>query len=158
MERKHSAGLLVFRKIKLDIEVLLVHPGGPYWKGKELASWSIPKGEYEVDENPMDAAKREFEEEIGQCPPEGRWINLGETTTKSRKTIVAWAVEGDLDPSHVKSNLIEMEWPPHTGQTIQFPEVDRAEWFSVLEAETRLHPGQIEFLRRLCNHLSSQTE
>lgn len=148
-----SAGLLVYRRKSSESEVLLVHPGGPFWSNKDLGAWSIPKGEYEKDESPLEAAKREFEEEIGQPPPEGVMIELGEIRRKDRKIITVWAVEGDLDVSSIVSNTIEIEWPPRTGRILEIPEVDKAEWFSLSEAGPKLHKGQDEFITRLANLL-----
>src|SRR5918993_854386 len=127
---KRSAGLLVYRPSDDGLEVLLVHPGGPFWARKDDGAWSIPKGEYEPSEDPLEVALREFEEELGAEPPDSTdALPLGELRQPSGKVVSAWAVEGDLDVSDVRSNLFEMEWPPRSGRTQEFPEVDRAGWF-----------------------------
>jgi len=147
---KRSAGLVLFRQREGDeIEVLLVHPGGPFWAKKDLGAWSIPKGEHADDEDPLAAARREFAEELGQAPPDGEPVPLGEVRQKGGKRVVAWALEGDLDPATVASNTFEMEWPPRSGRLQEFPEVDRAEWFSLEEARRRILEGQIPLLEAL---------
>ena len=147
---KRSAGLVLFRQREGDeIEVLLVHPGGPFWAKKDLGAWSIPKGEHADDEDPLAAARREFAEELGQAPPDGEPVPLGEVRQKGGKRVVAWALEGDLDPATVASNTFEMEWPPRSGRLQEFPEVDRAEWFSLEEARRRILEGQIPLLEVL---------
>lgn len=143
-----SAALLPYRLRNDQLEVLLVHPGGPFWAKKDLAAWSIPKGEYEGLEDPKTAAKREFKEETGYEPPAGKWVELGEVKY-SNKVVTAWAVEGDLDASKVNSNLFSMEWPPHSGKTQEFPEVDKAEWFDIETAKQKINQGQIALLRKL---------
>ena len=153
---KLSAGLLVYRVIDGEPEVLLVHPGGPYWAKKDEGAWSIPKGEYEPDEEPLEVALREFEEEIGQTPPEPTGaVSLGELRQPSGKIVNAWAVKGDLDVSDVRSNTFEMEWPPRSGRTQEFPEVDRAAWFGLEEARSKLLRGQLGFIDRLVALLKS---
>ena len=147
---KLSAGLLVYRRSDRELEVLLVHPGGPYWAKKDNGAWSIPKGEYEPDEDPLEVALREFEEEIGKTPPDpAAAVSLGELRQPSGKIVSAWAVEGDVDVSDVQSNTFEMEWPPRSGRTREFPEVDRAAWFGLEEARRKLLPGQLGFIGRL---------
>ena len=147
---KLSAGLLVYRRTGGELEVLLVHPGGPFWAKKDDGAWSVPKGEYEPDEDPLEVALREFEEEIGSAPPDPTDApSLGELRQPSGKVVRAWAVEGDLDVSEIRSNTFEMEWPPRTGRTQEFPEVDRAGWFGLEEARRRLLRGQVGFLDRL---------
>ena len=147
---KRSAGLVLFRQREGDeIEVLLVHPGGPFWAKKDLGAWSIPKGEHADDEDPLAAARREFAEELGQAPPDGEPVPLGEVRQKGGKRVVAWALEGDLDPATVASNAFEIEWPPRSGRLQEFPEVDRAEWFSLEEARRRILQGQIPLLEVL---------
>jgi predicted NUDIX family NTP pyrophosphohydrolase len=149
---KLSAGLLVWRN-EGELEVLLVHPGGPFWAKKDDGAWSLPKGEYEPSEDPLEVARREFEEEIGQAPPErGETVWLGELRQPSGKVVSAWAMEGDLEVSDVRSNTFEMEWPPRSGRTQEFPEVDRAGWFALDEARHKLLRGQVGFLDRL-NHV-----
>jgi predicted NUDIX family NTP pyrophosphohydrolase len=146
---KLSAGLLLWRN-ESELEVLLVHPGGPFWAKKDDGAWSLPKGEYEPSEDPLEVARREFEEEIGQAPPEeGEPEWLGELRQPSGKVVSAWAMEGDLDVSEVRSNTFEMEWPPRSGRTQEFPEVDRAGWFGLEEARRRILTGQLGFLDRL---------
>src|SRR3989440_11656234 len=122
---KKSAGLLLFRKKdKRGIEVLLVHPGGPLWKNKDNEGWTIPKGEFDDGEDPLAAAKREFEEETGAAPPDGNYLVLTPIKQKNGKLVYAWAVEGDFDPANVRSNTFSCEWPPKSGRTQEFPEVD----------------------------------
>jgi predicted NUDIX family NTP pyrophosphohydrolase len=147
---KLSAGLLVYRRTGGGLEVLLVHPGGPFWAKKDDGAWSVPKGEYESDEDPLEVALREFAEEIGAEPPDhATAVSLGELRQPSGKVVRAWAVEGDLDVSEVRSNTFEMEWPPRSGRTQEFPEVDRAGWFGLEEARRKLLRGQVGFLDRL---------
>jgi predicted NUDIX family NTP pyrophosphohydrolase len=146
-----SAGLLMFRKSESDTEVFLVHPGGPFWKNKDIGAWSIPKGEVLPEEDHLIAAMREFEEETG-IKPKGRFIPLGDLKQRSGKMVVAWAFEGDASPD-IRCNTFTMEWPPKSGRIQEFPEVDRAEWFPLAEARTRMHAGQAEFLDRLASHL-----
>ncbi len=148
---KLSAGLLPYRFAKDDsLSVLLVHPGGPFWKNKDEHAWSIPKGEYEPDENAEDAAAREFYEELGLPVPDGPWIDLGTIRQSGGKQVRAWAVEaGDVRIEDMVSNRIEMEWPPKSGTMQEFPEVDRAEWMTVAHATERLVSGQVELLERL---------
>ncbi len=146
---KRSAGLLLFKKSPLGLEVFLVHPGGPFWKNKDPGAWSIPKGEYESGEDPFAAALREFEEETGfRLQPAGA-IPLGELKQPGGKIVAAWALEQDIDASLIKSNTFELEWPPKSGRLQQFPEVDRAEWFALSAAREKLLKGQLEFLARL---------
>jgi predicted NUDIX family NTP pyrophosphohydrolase len=155
---KVSAGLLMFRRCAQRLEVLLVHPGGPFWKNKDLGSWSIPKGEYSAEENPVAAAKREFEEETG-FKPNGEFLPLSHIKQPSGKIITAWAFEGDCSPADIRSNVFSMEWPPKSGKTHEFPEVDRAEWFSLDEAKARILKGQAGFLDRLAaliDHLPAE--
>jgi predicted NUDIX family NTP pyrophosphohydrolase len=145
---KHSAGLLMYRHRDNRLEVLLAHPGGPFWAKKDLGAWSIPKGEFDSDEDSLPAAKREFEEETGVVP-EGEFIALGEVKQAGGKIVEAWAVEGDCDASSLKSNVFSMEWPPRSGRMAEFPEVDRWEWFSIEAAEAKILAGQKVFLDRL---------
>lgn len=146
---RQSAGLLVFRRRGAATELLLAHPGGPFFARRDHGAWTIPKGEYEPDEQPEAAAAREFAEEIGLVPPEGPWIDLGEVRQASGKRVRAFAVEGDLELDAAMSNLFEMEWPVGSGQMRTFPEVDRAEWFEVSEARVRLNAAQSGFVDRL---------
>jgi len=143
---KQSAGILLHR----GGEVLLVHPGGPFWAKKDAGAWSIPKGEYDEGDDPRAAALREFEEELGSALPAGtELVELGTVKLKSGKRITAFAAEGDLDAETISSNTFEMEWPPRSGRMQAFPEVDRAGWFSIEEAREKLNPAQAEFLVRL---------
>jgi predicted NUDIX family NTP pyrophosphohydrolase len=154
---QRSAGMLVFRfsqKGSDAIEVLLVHPGGPFWAKKDAGAWSIPKGLVEDgDEDHAGTAAREFSEETGFACPEGEKLDLGEVKMKSGKLIHAWAVEGEVDPSKLKSNLFSMEWPPKSGKTQEFPEIDRGQYFSPEEARLKLHPSQVPFMDRLLRRL-----
>ena len=145
---KMSAGLLMFRRRQGFVEVFLVHPGGPFWAKKDEGAWSIPKGEYAPGEDPLEAAKREFQEETGFSPG-GEFLPLAPRKQPSGKIISAWAVEGDCDPSAVKSNNFSMEWPPRSGKQQEFPEVDRAGWFSIQAAKEKILKGQAPFLDEL---------
>lgn len=144
-----SAGVLLYRIRDEQLEVFIGHMGGPFWAKKDDRGWSIPKGEYQSDENPLDAAKREFAEETGSELPEGELIELGEHRQPSGKRIIAWALEGDFDPAKVRSNTFELEWPRNSGKTAEFPEVDRAAWFDLATAEQKLVRGQVAFLDAL---------
>jgi len=146
---KRSAGILLWRGSGEAREVLLVHPGGPLWAKKDLGAWSIPKGEFDEEEEPLGCARREFEEELGSAPPPNKLVPLGSVRQKNRKQVLAWAAEGDLDASAVRSNTFTMEWPPRSGRQAEFPEIDRAEWFPVEVARAKLNPAQAEFLDRL---------
>jgi predicted NUDIX family NTP pyrophosphohydrolase len=150
---KQSAGLLIYRKSNSAIEVLIVHPGGPFWAKKDKAAWSLPKGEFEENEDTLTTAKREFKEELGHEPPEGEYIEIGSVKNKSGKVIHGWTVEGDVDVSMIKSNTFKMEWPPKSGQHQEFPEVDKAGWFSLEKAKEKLNPAQAEFIDRLAETL-----
>lgn len=152
--KKRSAGILVYRLKDGRVEVFLVHPGGPFWKNKDNAAWSIPKGEFTEAEDPMEAAIREFEEETG-LRPTGRFEHLGERKQPSGKTLYIWSNEGDCDPESIKSNTFLMEWPPNSGVAAEFPEVDRAAWFSIDDARRKLHKGQVIFLDRLLEKLGT---
>lgn len=145
---KLSAGLLMFRR-RQGLELLLVHPGGPFFRNKDEGAWSIPKGEVEEGAEPYAAALREFSEETGAAAPRGELVPLGEIRQKGGKRVVAWAVEGDLDPSSVKSNTFEMEWPPRSGRKQRFPEIDRAEFFPLELARRKVNPAQAELVERL---------
>jgi predicted NUDIX family NTP pyrophosphohydrolase len=145
-----SAGLLLFRRAAGgDAEVLLVHPGGPYWSRRDAGAWSIPKGEVEEGEEPSAVAEREFAEELGRPAPAGSRLDLGEITQAGGKRVRAWAVEGDFDASDLMSNQFEMEWPPRSGRRQSFPEVDRAGWFPIAVAAEKLVAAQVELLGRL---------
>jgi predicted NUDIX family NTP pyrophosphohydrolase len=145
---KRSAGILMYRRGPQGLELLLVHPGGPFWAKKDLGAWSIPKGEYAPPEEPLVAAMREFEEELG-TQPTGKFQPLGELTQPSRKIVSAWALEGDLDPRNLRPGMFEMEWPPKSGRITAFPEVDCAAWFSPARAREKILAGQREFIARL---------
>ena len=144
---KKSAGILLFKKQNNDLLLLLVHPGGPLWANKDLEAWSIPKGEF-TDEQPLEAAKREFYEETGKSVS-GKFIELNTVTLKSGKKVYAWALESDFDTSALISNTFGMEWPPNSGLYKSFPEIDKAEWFSVKEALEKINPGQRDLISQL---------
>ena len=145
MATKLSAGILIYRIRSAALEVLLVHPGGPFWAKKDLGAWSIPKGEFEDGDDPLETAKREFLEETGS-PVSGPFAPLSPRKQKSGKLVHAWAVEGDLEASTIVSNTFSMEWPPRSGKQQEFPEVDRGEWFTMPAAREKLQEGQIGFL------------
>jgi predicted NUDIX family NTP pyrophosphohydrolase len=150
---RRSAGILLYRLTGDEPEVLLVHPGGPFWARRDAGSWSIPKGEYDDAEEARGCALREFEEETGTALPEGELIDLGDVKQKSGKVVTAWAAEGDLDADAITSNTFTMEWPPRSGQMAEFPEVDRAGWFSLDDAREKLIAAQAEFVGRLRERL-----
>lgn len=155
---KKSAGILLYKFIDKTIYFLLVHPGGPFWKNKDLESWSIPKGEYTDGEDPLHAAQREFQEETGfalEVDSEDDFIALESVKLKSGKTVLAWALEFDIDVTLVKSNEFEMEWPPKSGSMKSFPEVDRAEWFQAAEALKKINPAQADFIVQIISKISS---
>jgi predicted NUDIX family NTP pyrophosphohydrolase len=145
---KRSAGVLVYRRRTDGLELLLVHPGGPFWAKKDLGAWSIPKGEYAQGEDPLLAARRELEEETGMRG-EGDVLPLGELIQPGRKIVTAFALEGDFDPAALRSNAFELEWPPRSGRRQSFPEIDRAQWFPPAEARRKILKGQEEFIDRL---------
>ena len=145
---KKSAGLLLYRESPAGLEVLLVHPGGPVWARKDEGSWSIPKGEFDEGEDPLHAAMREFQEETG-VTPSGDVLPLGQARQPSGKVVYAWAMRGDFDPDRLTSNTFQMEWPPKSGKQREFPEVDRAEWFPIAVAETKILKGQLPLLTQL---------
>jgi predicted NUDIX family NTP pyrophosphohydrolase len=152
-----SAGILLFRKAEGgEIEVLLVHPGGPYWQNRDLGAWSIPKGEIEAGEEPRAAALRELAEEVGPVPalPEHELTELGSIRQRAGKVVEAWAAEADFDPAKLASITFSMEWPPRSGNEREFPEVDRAEWFGIDQAREKILPTQATFLDRLLEHLA----
>jgi len=152
----HSAGLLLYRRTDGGVvEVLLAHPGGPFWARKDDGAWSVPKGEYDAGDDPLAAAYREFREETGLEPPPGDAVRLGDLTQPSGKRVRIWALEGDLDVSHAASNTFELEWPPGSGNIRHFPEVDRVEWVSVDGARVKLLKGQVPFLDRLLETLGT---
>jgi predicted NUDIX family NTP pyrophosphohydrolase len=145
---KKSAGLLVYRRTPRTLEVLLVHPGGPFWARKDDGAWSVPKGEYEDGEDPVAVARREFAEEVGAAL-DGALVDLGDVKQAGGKVVRAFAVEGDFDVSRLQSNTFEMEWPPRSGRRQSFPEVDRAEWFALEDARRKILAGQRPFIERL---------
>ncbi|EXG81415.1 NUDIX domain-containing protein [Cryptosporangium arvum] len=149
MVAKRSAGLLLYRTAGGRVEVLLGHMGGPFWARKDEAAWSVPKGEYEPDEAPEAAARREFTEELGLPAPEGPLLPLGEVKQSGGKTVTVWAVEGDLSPADVVPGTFGLEWPPKSGRIQQFPELDRVGWFDLDTAREKLVKGQRTFLDRL---------
>jgi predicted NUDIX family NTP pyrophosphohydrolase len=152
---KLSAGLLVYRSMNGRVEVLLVHPGGPYWAKRDDGAWSVPKGEYEAKEDPLQVAIREFREELGVGPPSDQQpVFLGEARQPSGKRVSVWALNGDVDVRVVHSNTFTMEWPPRSGHKEEFPEVDRAAWFDVEAARRKILPGQIDFIDRLVELLT----
>src|SRR5687767_7930204 len=134
---RQSAGLLMYRFINRELQVLLVHPGGPFFKNKDAGSWSIPKGEFEPGEEPLQAAIREFTEELGTSPA-GSFIPLSTIVQKGGKTVFSWMVEGDLDPASFTCNTFSMEWPPRSGKRQDFPEIDKAEWLNVRDAKKKI--------------------
>jgi predicted NUDIX family NTP pyrophosphohydrolase len=152
---KQSAGLLLYRWRGRAPEVFLVHPGGPFWAKKDVGAWSVPKGEFTGDEDPLAAARREFAEETGLSPA-GEFQSLGSVKQSGGKIVHVWAIEGDADPAAIVSNRFTLEWPPRSGRVQEFPEVDRAAWFSPDVAAEKLHAGQREFLTRLLERLAGR--
>lgn len=145
---RRSAGILMYRRAAHRLEVLLVHPGGPFWKNRDLGAWTIPKGEHDESEGALDAARREFAEETGFTAA-GDFIALAPVRQKAGKLVHAWALEGDCDARAIRSNTFSMEWPPRSGRMAEFPEVDRAEWFSPEEARRRILPAQVPLIDEL---------
>jgi predicted NUDIX family NTP pyrophosphohydrolase len=148
-----SAGILLYRRPAGRLEVLLVHPGGPFWARKDEGAWSIPKGEHGDDEEPLACARREFAEETGMELAAGELLDLGEVRQRSGKRVQAWAAEGDFEPDALRSNAFTLEWPPRSGRTQEFPEVDRAGWFAPDDARRRLVAAQAAFVDRLLERL-----
>jgi predicted NUDIX family NTP pyrophosphohydrolase len=151
---KRSAGILLFRNTIDGLQVLLVHPGGPFWAKKDAGAWSIPKGEYVEGEDPLTAARREFAEETG-IAVDGEFAPLGELKQPGGKLVIAWALEGDLDVAAIRSNTFQLEWPPKSGRMREFPEVDAAAWLPIDAARSKLLKGQVEFLDRLTRLMES---
>ena len=149
---KKSAGILLYRIGNKNPEVFLVHPGGPFWAKKDDGAWSIPKGEFDDDEDPLTAAKREFEEETG-LKISGNFIELNPIKQKSGKIVYAWAIKGDIDPLKIISNEYEMEWPPRSGKMKNFPEIDKAAWFNLNEAKKKINEGQSGLIMEVENKL-----
>ena len=152
MKGTRSAGLLLFRHTAQGIEVLLGHLGGPFFARRESGAWTVPKGEYDPAEPAWEAARREFREELGLAPPDGKAIALGEVRQAGGKTVTAWAVEADLDPAAVVPGTFTMEWPPRSGRTAEFPELDRVAWFPLDRAREVIVSAQSAFLDRLAEH------
>ncbi len=152
---KMSAGLVMYRLRDGGLELLLVHPGGPYWRDKDEGAWSIPKGEYTEDEDPLEVAKREFKEETGY-DAEGIFQPLSPVRQAGGKIVTAWAFEGDCDAEKAKSNTFSMEWPPRSGKRAEFPEVDRADWFPATVAKQKLVKAQVGFIEQLCDLMRSR--
>jgi predicted NUDIX family NTP pyrophosphohydrolase len=149
---KRSAGLMMFRKLNDELEVFLVHPGGPLWAKKDKGAWTIPKGEFDEDENPLVAARREFEEETG-FDAMGEFLDLGSIKQKSGKVVTAWAFQGDCDPAKLTSNTCWVEWPPRSGCRLEIPEVDQGRWFTIHEAREYIREEQEKLLDNLCTAL-----
>jgi predicted NUDIX family NTP pyrophosphohydrolase len=149
-----SAGILLYRLRPAGPEVLLGHMGGPFWAKKDDGGWSIPKGEHGPDEEPLAVARREFEEELGSVVPAQEFVPLGELRVTSGKALTVWAAEGDLDAAAARSNTFELEWPPRSGRLQEFPEIDRAAWFPLDGARSKLVKGQVPFLDRLLGELA----
>ena len=150
---KQSAGILAYRRKGKNIEVFLVHPGGPFWKNKDQHAWSVPKGEFTQEEIPFEAAKREFREETG-FSTDGRFIELQPVKQPGGKLVYVWAVEADLNPAYIKSNTFTLEWPPRSGKTIEVPEADKAAWFPLETARQKIHKGQVPILEQLAFKLN----
>jgi predicted NUDIX family NTP pyrophosphohydrolase len=151
--RRRSAGIVLYRAGEGGLEVLLVHPGGPFWAKKDRGAWSIPKGEYEPGEDAQACALREFEEETGTRLQAPELVELGAVTQKAGKEVTAWAARGDLDAAAVRSNSFTMEWPPRSGRQQEFPEIDRAEWFALDQARAKLVAAQVELIDRLAERV-----
>jgi predicted NUDIX family NTP pyrophosphohydrolase len=154
---RESAGIMLYRLSNNYLEVFLVHPGGPYWKGKEEGAWSIPKGEFNEGEDPLTAARREFKEETS-FEVSGDFIDLGKTQQKGGKLVYAFAVEGDINVSAIQSNTFRQEWPYKSGKWATFPEVDKGSWFSVEEAKVKINPKQFELIERLVEKLKERED
>ncbi|MFC4003161.1 NUDIX domain-containing protein [Prauserella oleivorans] len=154
MATRRSAGILLYRELDEEVEVLLGHMGGPFWARKDTAAWSIPKGEYDADEEPQAAARREFREELGVPAPPGTLTALGDVRQSGGKVVTVWALAGDLDPDTVVPGTFELEWPRGSGTMRQFPELDRVAWFALADARDKLVKGQRVFLDRLAGVLA----
>ena len=150
---QHSAGILLYRSHDDTLYVLLVHPGGPFWVGKDLGAWSIPKGLLEKDEAPLETAKREFAEETG-FKVDGEFIELGKLKQPSGKIVHAWALEGNIDASQITSNTFTLEWPRNSGRIQEYPEVEKGDWFDLETARKKMHKGQVRFLDKLMASLN----
>lgn len=154
---KQSAGILLYRKVNNECEVLLVHPGGPFWAKKDDGSWSIPKGEFDESEESLVAAKREFQEETNIIAPSGDYTPLGKYKQSSGKVVHAFALEGDVNLEHFKSNMFEMEWPPRSGKKQEFPENDKAAWVSLAVARQKVVKGQVAIIEKLAQQLGESS-
>ncbi|MCL6670056.1 MULTISPECIES: NUDIX domain-containing protein [Streptomyces] len=152
MTARRSAGLLLYRHTEDGLEVLLGHMGGPFFAKRDAGAWTVPKGEYEPDEPAWEAARREFREELGLEPPDGRAVELGEVRQTNGKTVTAWAIEADLDPAAITPGTFVMEWPPRSGRTQEFPELDRVAWFGLDRGREVIVKAQAAFLDRLAEH------
>jgi predicted NUDIX family NTP pyrophosphohydrolase len=150
---KKSAGILMYRKVNSNVEVLLVHPGGPFYRNKDQNAWTIPKGEFDDIEDPFMAATREFLEETGY-QPEGKFLELSAVKQNGNKWVHTWAIEGDLDARYIRSNTFSMEWPPKSGKQQDFPEIDKAEWFTPEEAKEKIIKGQVPIIEELMKKLN----
>jgi len=155
---KQSGGIVLYRKAGVGYEVLLVHPGGPYWAKKDLRAWSIPKGEFDLNEEPLVAAKREFEEEVGTSPPAGDYAPLGEFKQPSGKIVHAFTLEFDFNLENFSGNMLEIEWPPKSGKKQEFPENDRAAWVSLAQAREKVVKGQVQVIESLAVKLGKKLE
>jgi predicted NUDIX family NTP pyrophosphohydrolase len=153
---RHSAGIVLYRLSNTGAEVLLLHPGGPFWAKKDAGAWSIPKGLIEAGETPLAAARREFAEELGLPPPQGDMVPLGDFTLPSRKIVTAFALRGDLDPAAMRPGTFTMEWPPKSGKMTTFPEADRCAWFTLDAAAEKITRGQLPILAALRAHLAGK--
>ena len=154
---KKSAGILLYRLLKNKPEFFLVHPGGPFWTNKDAGAWTIPKGEYDINEEPLAAAIREFSEETGHIIS-GNFISLTPIIQKAGKQVDAWALEGDIDTTNIRSNSFKIEWPPKSGNWKSYPEIDRAEWFDLKTAKEKINPAQVAFLEELIIKLDGPGE
>lgn len=155
---KHSAGILLYRPAKSGYEVLIVHPGGPFWAKKDMRAWSMPKGEFDPAEDPLAAAKREFEEEIGSSPPHGDYVLLGEFKQPSGKIVHAFILEADFNLDNFKSNMFEIEWPPRSGQKLEIPECDKAVWTPLSLAKEKVVKGQVPIIESLADQLGQNLD
>src|SRR6186713_1105979 len=154
---KKSAGILLYRLLKNKPEFFLVHPGGPFWTNKDAGAWTIPKGEYDINEEPLAAAIREFSEETGHIIT-GNFISLTPIIQKAGKQVDAWALEGDIDTTNIRSNSFNIEWPPKSGNWKSYPEIDRAKWFNIKTAKEKINPAQVAFLEELIMKLDGPGE
>jgi predicted NUDIX family NTP pyrophosphohydrolase len=152
---KKSAGILLYRLLKNKVEFFLVHPGGPFWTNKDAGAWSIPKGEYDLNEEPLAAAIREFAEETGHSIS-GNFVALTPIIQKAGKQVDAWALEGDIDATNIHSNSFKIEWPPKSGNWKSYPEVDRADWFDIKTAKEKINPAQVAFLDEMIIKLAGR--